>query len=330
MRWFAGRIKLRQDGGGPVIDDLERIRAFVKVVQMGSFSAAARQRSSTSTVARQVKSLEDEIGVRLINRNTRRLSLTEPGRRFFDRACTLISDLDNAKLDAKSFQQTVKGMLKVVAGITVGTSVVVPALPGLLRRYPELSIDLSLTDERVDLVANNIDVALWLGPIPEAYIAKRLRPLERVVCGSPKYLRRHGTPQSPEDLRRHNCLLFTARSYGSKWGFTKGNRDEEIEVQGNFRTDNGPALYAAALGDLGLIMTREYQVRASLAEGRLVRVLADYTVRPRPGDADLFMVYPDSRGLSQKVRVFLDFLVDLFSSSNPAEGSSVREGLKSR
>ncbi|HXD43135.1 MAG TPA: LysR family transcriptional regulator [Ramlibacter sp.] len=297
------------------MEELARIQTFIKVVEAGSFSAAARDVSSISSVARQVKSLEEELGVRLLNRSTRSLSLTEPGRRFYERACKIANDLSNAASEAKSFQEGVKGVLRVSLRVSAGTTIIVPALPAFLAQYPELSIDIALTDDRRELIANNIDVAVWLGHIPDSEIvARRLSRSHRIVCGSPAYFERHGVPQKPQELRAHNCLLFTARSYGNVWGFTKDGQHEDVEVEGNVRTDNGIVLLSAALADLGLIVVHEWMVRSLISQGRLISVLDDYTVNPRPGDAELYAVYASGRGLSRKIRVFVDFLVHLFGA----------------
>jgi len=314
------------------MEELSRIQTFIKVVEAGSFSAAAREVSSVSSVARQVKSLEDELGVRLLNRSTRSLSLTEPGRRFYERVCTIARDLNNAKSEAASFQDCVKGMLRVSLRVTAGTTIIVPALPAFLAQYPDLTLDISLTDERRDLVAENIDVAVWMGVLPDSEIvARRLSPGQRIVCGSPAYFERHSIPRTPTDLRDHNGLLFAARTYGNTWGFTKDGQHEEIEVKSSLRSDNGLVLLSAALADLGLIVVHEWMVRRPVSEGRLVRVLSDYTVNPRPGDAELNVVYASSRGLSRKVRVFVDFLVALFRGQeslsegmgSPSEGTGI-------
>jgi DNA-binding transcriptional LysR family regulator len=297
------------------MDEFTRIQTFIKVVEAGSFSAAARDISSVSSVARQVKSLEDELGVRLLHRSTRRLSLTEAGRRFYERACTIATDLSNAKSEVRSFQESVKGVLRVTLRVSAGTTIIVPALPTFLAQYPELSLDISLTDERRDLISNNIDVAVWMGHLPDSeLVARRLSRSQRIVCGTPAYFERHGTPERPEDLRTHNCLLFTGRSYGNRWGFTRGDYVEDVEVAGSVRTDNALVLLESALCNIGLIVVQEWMVRPLTAQGRLVRVLGDYTVNPTPGDAELYAVYVSSRGLALKSRVFVDFLIDLFRS----------------
>lgn len=307
------------------MDEFTRIQTFIKVVEAGSFSAAARHESSISSIARQVKSLEDDLGVRLLNRTTRSLSLTEPGRRFYERVCRIANELNNAKSEATSFQDSVKGMLRVSLRVSAGTTIIVPALPALLQQYPDLSIDISLNDDRCDLVANNIDVAVWMGDIPDSEIvAKRLTPSQRIVCGAPSYFQRHGVPKVPGDLRSHNCALFTARSYGNIWGFAKDGKSEEVEVQGTVRSDNGLVLLSAAISGLGLIVVHEWMVRLPIAQGALVRVLDDYTVNPRPGDAALYAVYPSSRGLSRKVRVFVDFLIALFQGPGVPTAASAQ------
>jgi len=295
------------------MDDFTRIKTFIKVVESGSFSAAARDESSVSTIARQVKSLEDELGVRLLNRSTRRLALTDTGRRFYERVSTIARDLKQAKSEVSSLEEEAKGLLRVSLRVSAGTTVVVPALPKLLAQYPELELDISLTDERRDLIANNIDVAMWLGDLPNSQIvARRLSRTRRIVCGAPAYFKRHGVPRVPDDLRDHKCLLFAAPSYGNLWSFTRGGTVEAVEVRGGVKSDNGLVLLSAALADLGVVIAHAWMVRDLVADGRLTQVLSEYTVNPRSGDADLYAVFPSSRGLSRKVRVFVDFLVELF------------------
>jgi DNA-binding transcriptional LysR family regulator len=180
-----------------------------------------------------------------------------------------------------------------------------------------------LSDERRDLVANNIDVAVWMGHLPDSeVVARRLSRSQRIVCGAPAYFERRGVPRTPADLREHNCLLYTARSYGTHWAFTRDGHREEIDVHGSLRTDNALVLLSAAVSGLGLVVVHEWSARSQIAQGSLTRVLDDYMVNPRPGDAELYAVYASSRGLSRKVRVFVDFLVDLFQASGGADASA--------
>lgn len=307
------------------MSDFTRIRTFIKVVEAGSFSAAARDTSSVSSVARQVKALEDELGVRLLNRSTRSLSLTDAGRLFYDRVTRVVSDLNKAKSEASSLQEEVKGALRVSLRIAAATTVIVPALPRFLERHPDLQLDITLTDERSDLIANNVDVALWLGDLPNAEIvARRLSPTRRIVYGSPKYFSKHGVPGAPQHLRDHNCLIFAAPTYDHLWSFTSSEKFEEIPVNGTIKSDNGMVLLSAALAGLGVGIAHEWMLRHYLATGELVSVLDDFTVNPRPGDADLYAVFPSSRGLSRKVRAFVDFLIEIFH--DPSRPDSVSAG----
>ncbi|SCU76870.1 Transcriptional regulator, LysR family [Cupriavidus necator] len=297
------------------MNDLTRIHAFISAVRSGSLSAAARaQDTSVTTIARQVSSLEEELKVRLLHRSSRKLTLTEPGKLFYARACALCTDLRNAMQEASSFQAHVKGTLRISLRPSVGHMVIVPALPGFLARYPDLKIDVSFSDVRQDLIADEIDVAVWMGAIPDSdIVARRLSPGERIAFAAPAYLQAHGVPRVPEDLTRHQCLLFKGSHYGSTWRFTKaGMPPAEVAVSGVIQTDNTLALYAAALAGGGVMVANEWGARAFIAQGRLQRVLADYQVHYGAPNGELHAVYASNRGVSRKVRVFVDFLVELF------------------
>lgn len=302
------------------MDEFTLIKTFIKVVDAGSFSAAARNTSSVSSVTRQIKAIEDELGVRLINRSTRSLSLTDAGRLFYERVTPIVSDFNKAKSEVSSLREEVKGGLRVSLRNTAATTVVVPALPDFLARYPEIELDISLTDERFDLIAHNIDVALWMGALPDSdIVARRLSPTRRIVYGAPEYFDKHGTPCTPEDLRNHNCLLFAAPSYLHRWGFTHDGHQEEVDVKGSIKSDNGMVLLSSALAGLGVGIAHEWMLRHHLASGQLISVLNEYTVNPRPGDADLYAVFPSSRGMSRKVRAFVDFLIETFGDQGLAK-----------
>jgi DNA-binding transcriptional LysR family regulator len=297
------------------MEEFTRIKTFIKAVEAGSFSAAARDVSSISSVARQVKSLEEELGVRLLNRSSRNLSLTDAGRRFYERATVIVRELSNAMSEAKSLQEDVKGLLRVSLRVSAGTTVVVPALPRLLTLYPDLSLDISLVDERRDLIANNIDVAMWLGDLPNAdIVARRLSPNRRIVCASPAYLDKYGVPGTPEDLHHHNCLVYSGAPYSGGWSFTRDGEVQRVDVRGNIRSDNAMVLLSSGIAGLGLIIVQEWMVGYHIAEDRLQRVLEEWSVSPRPGDGDLYAVYPSSRGVSRNVRVFVDFLIEIFAA----------------
>jgi DNA-binding transcriptional LysR family regulator len=303
------------------MDELTRIKAFVDTVESGGFSAAARKSdSSVSSLARQVKALEDELGVRLINRNTRSQSLSEAGQLFYDRTRELMDDLDAAKKDVQTFQKDVKGFLRVTLRVS-SAGLILPALPSFLSRYPNLNLDLSLTDEQLDLVANKIDVAVWLGQLEDSTLVRRLlSPSKRIICGSPAYFADHGIPEKPSDLTKHNCLVFKAIGHRSSWKFRKGDEHVDVRVSGNLRSENGPVLLAGALSGLGIVLMQEYMVRPALVQGQLCAVLSDYNVTPTDATDEqtaLYAVYPNRKGISSNTRAFVDFLVEQIRKPQP-------------
>jgi DNA-binding transcriptional LysR family regulator len=296
------------------MDDFTRVRSFLKVVEAGSFSAAARDVSSASAVARQIKALETELGVRLLNRNTRSLSLTDAGRLFHSRMTLLMNEFISARDEVKSLHEGMKGVLRVSLRTGAGMTVIVPALPKFLQQYPDLSVSVSLSDEKRDLISNEIDVAVWLGEPPNTEIvARRLSPSRRIVCASAAYLAKHGIPAEPEALSDHNCLIFEGPSYSVRWHFTRGDEAKEVAVRGTVSSDSSLVLMSSCIDGTGLIIVQQWMVQHLIAEGKLTRILADWDVSPRPGDAALYAVYPSRRGLSHKVRVFIEFLSELFA-----------------
>lgn len=296
------------------MDELDCIHVFIKVVETGSFSAAGRElNKSASSIARQIGWLESDLGVRLLNRNTRSQSLTEAGRLYYKRMSALSRDLAKAKSKARSSHESVAGFLRVALRTSLATTLVMPALPRLMAEYPDLELEIIVTDERLDLLANHIDVAIWVGELPDSeLIARRLAPSRRVLCASPDYLDKHGIPKVPADLRNHNCLLFKTRSYGKSWSFTRDGNTVTVPVRGSIISDNGLVLVAAAERGMGLIIMPEFMVHDMLQDGRLQSVMPDYAVGPVVTPAPVYAVFPSSKGLAKRIRVFVDFLVTLF------------------
>lgn len=297
------------------MDELDSIRVFMTVVDQGSFSAAARAlNKSASSVARQIGWLEEDLGVRLLNRNTRSQSLTEAGRLYYDRVTAISRDLTATKLATRSAHEGVEGLLRIALRTSMATTVVVPALADFLERHPGLELEIEVTDDRKDLVGNNIDLAIWVGELPDSdLVARRLSINRRILCAAPAYLERAGTPQTPEELRDHNCLIFRKRIFGPNWRLCHESGTEvEIPVRGTITSENGMVLLTAALGGQGLIVVQEWMVQDLLRDGRLRRVLPDYSVGPTMTHASLYVVFPGSRRMSRRVRVFVDFLVALF------------------
>jgi DNA-binding transcriptional LysR family regulator len=300
------------------MDELTVNRAFVQVVQSGSFSAAARRLDmSVTSIARQVSSLEATLGVRLLNRTTRKQSLTEVGQIYYAKLLDILKQVDDIKREVSSYQKVVKGRLRVHLRISVGTQVIVPALSRFLADHPDVTLEVVLTDERADLVGLGIDVAVWLGNLEDSsMIARRLSRGRRVMCGSPAYLKRNGHPKTPEDLREHNCLVYRAKNYVSRWRLTKNKETIEVDVSGNLETDSSAALLSSALNGLGLVIVQESMAREAITKGELVPVLSDYEVSPTEFDMALYAVYPHGRRISPKTRAFIDFLVMLFQDQN--------------
>lgn len=296
--------------------ELSAIRVFICVAESGSFSEAGRRLGmSTSSVSRQVCSLEESIEVRLFKRSTRKLSLTEAGEMYLSSVTPALRELELARRNAHSFQRTVSGAIRVHMRASAGTEVIVPALSSFFERYPDIEIDLTLTDERVDLLTNNVDVAVWLGKIDDSNIvARQLSGSKRVVCATPKYLQRYGIPVKPDDLLNHSCLLYLQHNYSKEWHFRKGTESFKVAVSGRLRTPDSAVLMAGAKQGLGFVLLQDWMVQKSIANGLLQPVLTDYEAFPTERHTSLYVVYPHRNRVPQKVRVFIDFLVQLFDS----------------
>ncbi len=298
------------------MDEMLTNRAFLQVVDSGSFSAAAAEIGvSVATVARQVTSLEARLGVQLLHRTTRSLSLTEPGTHYCGRIREVLRIYDGVKREVASYQKDVKGLLRVHLRHSVGNQVIVPALPSFLEKHPNIKLDVTLTDAREDLVAQGVDVAVWLGNLEDSsLIARRLAPGKRLVCCSPTYAAKCGLPEHPNDLSQHNCIVYRAKSYDSSWRFTKDGAITSVAVSGNLESESAAVLMTSALNGLGFVMLQEAVVRTSIESGALVNVFSDYHASSTDADIALYAVYPGSKQTSPKNRAFIDFLVRLFKS----------------
>lgn len=287
---------------------------FVRTVEQGSFSAAARALSlSPSAVSRQIAALEDHLGVRLLNRSSRRVTLTEEGRTFHERCLRIVAEIDDAQAQMAHLAQHVRGTLRVTATVAFAKAHLLPLFPEFLKLYPELALHLELTDRLVDLAEEGVDVAIRFTEQveDESLVARRLVNNRRVVVAAPSYLALHGTPRTPEDLLSHNCLRMYSVSSFNDWEFANDDGTQVLEVQGNFEANSADAVYHAALAGLGVARLSLYLVHADLEAGRLVRLLPAYTHEK----ADILAVYPHRRNLSPKVRAFVDFLVENLSDA---------------
>lgn len=302
--------------------ELSALRTFVEVMRRGSFAAVARDQDvAPSSVSRAIAALEEELGVRLFQRSTRRLEPTEAGRVYFERIETIVDELEHAGHMAVDMSSSPKGSLRITAPQTFGQLHIVPLLPELSATYPELSLELLLTNAIVDLLAERIDVAVRLGPLPDStLVVSRLCPMIYVVCASPRYLEQHGRPQTPHDVQRHDCLLFPLPGYDSRWRFRKPKgKVIEVPVRGRCVISNGVALRQCAVAGMGLTMLPRWNIEQQLRDGSLVDVFPDYEVTATSYDIAAWLLYPSRDYLPLKVRVFVDFLKRKFREGPPWE-----------
>jgi DNA-binding transcriptional LysR family regulator len=291
--------------------NLDALAIFVEVLEAGSFAAVARRRDlDPSAISRVVAALEEELGFRLFQRTTRRLSPTEAGAVYFERVRGLVEDLERARSEARDRVAGPSGNLRVTASASFGLSCIVPTIADFKRRYPDLSLDLRLTDNVVDLVGDRIDVAVRLGPRPDGdFICARLMTTRYRVCASPVYLQSAGLPQRPEDLEAHRCLLFPLAGYRTRWRFRdrQGGR-VEVPVKGDIVISNAMALHRAVLDGLGPVLLADWLVDNDIADGRLVDLFPDHEVTAVDFDTAAWIVYPSRAYVPMKVRVFIDHL----------------------
>jgi DNA-binding transcriptional LysR family regulator len=300
------------------MDHVKTMRLFLTVVQIGSLSGAGRQSGlSPASVSRQITALEDDLGVRLLNRTTRRLSLTEAGKAYLERAERLLQDIDELRDAVSQLAVRPRGTLRIQSRTSLGTQHVAPLIPAFLAQYPELKIDLWLTDNDLDLTEHGIDLAIRTGNLADSTLVGRLLASSpRVICASPKYWAEYGRPTTPEAIMDHNCLTyrFEFGTAAALWQFrTDEGRSINLQVAGNFQTNNGEALRVATLSGLGIALLPAWSVKEHLSAGTLERVLSDYESTVSDLDFGIYAVYLSRRNLSVKTRLFIDHLVTEFS-----------------
>nr|WP_294846951.1 LysR family transcriptional regulator [uncultured Sphingomonas sp.] len=283
------------------------MQVFLRVVETGSFSEAARLlRMTPSTISKLVSRIETRLGVRLVERSTRRLSLTTEGRLYYERSQALLRDLDDIERELSRGAEATGGTVRVNVSVALGVLGLEPLLRDFWRAYPNIVIDLSLSDEIVDLYLDRTDVAFRIGPLPDSgIIARRIGTAFRKIVAAPDYLARHGTPRTIDDLAQHNCLGFNFRRAAAVWPLREGGRLVEREVSGSLLANNGETVRHMALAGVGLARMGDYHVRADLAEGRLVEVLADVV---EPDEEQIHAVFLGGAHMPQRVRAFLDFV----------------------
>lgn len=292
------------------MDRLDDMVAFVRVVEARSFTAAAeRMGLSKSVVSRRITDLENRLGARLLNRTTRSLSLTPAGQTFYERARAIVEDVEEAEQAVAELGREPRGLLRVNGPLSFGIRHLSPAVAAFLAAHPRVEIELDLTDRFVDMVEEGWDVAIRIGRLRDSsLIARRLAPARRVTLAAPSYLERHGAPERPEDLARHECLVYTGTSSPNLWSYAADGAVRTVRVQGRLRSGSGEMLLDAASAGLGVALLPSFMASEAVRAGRLVPVLAGHELL----DLAVSAVWPHHRHLSPKVRAFVDFLAGRF------------------
>ncbi len=291
--------------------DLSVLQIFIEVMRHGSFAAVARERNiDPSSVSRTVAALESELGIRLFQRTTRKLSPTEAGMTYFERIEPLIEEMQQAADIAKDISGNPKGTIRVTCSVSFGIKCIIPLLPEFQAKYPELTIDLLLTDSVVDLLNERIDVAIRLGqPTDSTLIMQKLMETRYSVCASPDYLQQYGQPQIPKDIESHNCLLFPLIGFKTRWIFKhKTGNVQEIPVRGNTIISNAIALQQCAISGMGLTLLPHWLIDEDINTGKLVRLFPDYQVTATDFNTAAWLLYPSRAYIPLKVRVFVEEL----------------------
>lgn len=287
-------------------DRARSLEVFAAVVDHGSFSAAGRHVGLTpSAVSRAIDRIETRLGVRLLLRSTRALSLTSEGQAYLHAARRILTDLDDAE-QLIADQGAPRGRLRVSAALSHGRLCVVPLLGDFVKLYPHIVVDIGLTDAIVDIAAGQTDVAIRFGPLADSTLtARRLGEYGRVIVASPKYLARHGTPRTPEDLLKHNCLNFDFRRAEPVWPFVRKRKAFSLSTKGNIEANNGETLGQLAANGIGIARVGSFTVEEEIADGRLVPLLEKYN----PGDREgIHAVFVGGSNTPARVRVFVEFL----------------------
>jgi DNA-binding transcriptional LysR family regulator len=296
------------------MDRLSAMVVFARVVEAASFSEAARRLGlSKSAVSKQVTALEERLAAQLLHRTTRKLSLTEAGRSFYERCTQIVRAVEDAERAVSHVQSAPRGILRVNAPVSFGQLALAPALPAFLSQHPELRVELVLEDRRVDAIEAGFDVTIRVARrlVDSSLISRRIASTRIVVCAAPEYLARRGVPETPDALAVHACLLY---AYRQPWHF----RGRSLEVAGPLLANNGDALREAALAGLGLVQLPAFIVAAELASGALCAVLEPFEAR----DAAIWALYSPTRHLAGKVRAFVDFLGVGFGGDGTRRGAA--------
>jgi DNA-binding transcriptional LysR family regulator len=286
---------------------------FVRAVELGSFSAAADALGvSPQLVGKNVLALENHLGVKLLNRTTRRHHLTEIGKLYFERSQNILAEVEAADALAEQTRIVPRGKLRISAPVTFGIHILAPKIPDFLRMFPDVSVDLSLSNRLIDVIEEGYDAVFRVGELEDSgLIARRLNPYRLLICASPDYLRRYGEPKTPSDLANHECLIFSHTGLRTHWSFDGPGGNTTVPISGRLMMDSGEALLAAAMAGHGIILQPVELLRASISSGDLLPLLPGYEVPTRP----LHILHAPDRRITPKLRSFLDFAAAEFGDT---------------
>jgi len=297
------------------MDNLAGMAVFARVAEAKSFSEAARRLGvSKSAVSKQVAQLERSLKARLLNRTTRRLSLTEVGAAIYEHCARMLAEAEAAELAVSRLYSAPRGALRITVPAAFGHLQVAPGIPELIARYPELEVQIVMNDRPVDLAEEGFDVAIRLiGEPPPNVVARKLMTVRWMVCAAPSYLRNRGTPRAPQDLASHNCLFYSFLESSIEWRFRSRQAESRVRVSGNFTANNSEAIREAALRGLGIALLPSFIVTGDLREQRLTQVLSGHEVEGAVAN-DVYALFLPTRYLSPKIRAFVDFFVERFGA----------------
>jgi DNA-binding transcriptional LysR family regulator len=295
-----------------MIDHASEMAAFVRVVDAKGFSAAAAGLGLTpSAVSKLVTRLETRLGVRLLQRTTRALHLTEEGEAFYAAARRIVSEIETIEDQISGQRDTPHGLLRVTTSLALATHQLAPVIQEFMARYPAVHLELLPTDRVVDMVEEGIDIAIRIGRLPDtSFMARKIGEDKRLICAAPSYLARHGTPRRPEDLARHNCIVTRERTYLNRWPFRIDGAVRDIEVAGRVNVAEGEMQMQLALQGIGIVRLTRLTMAQAIRDGALVPLLTDFSAdEPVP----IHAVYPHRRHLATKVPAFVNFLIEKFT-----------------
>lgn len=309
------------------MDKFSAMQAFLRVVEAGTFTKAADSMGMPKpTVTRLIQTLETELDTKLLNRTTRKVTVTADGAAYYERAGRLLAEMEELESSMSRAKASPRGRLKVDIPSSLGMAVVIPALPDFYARYPDIQLELGVSDRPVDLISENVDCVIRGGMLTdESLVARRIGDVHLITCASPAYLKRHGAPKHPHELENeHKMVSFMSPKTGRLKTTTFSKDGESIEVRGQYRIalNDSNAYVAAGLAGLGVMHALTFLVQPHISSGALEPVMTDWSTNPVP----LHAVYPPNRHLSNKVRVFVDWIADLFSRHDLIQRKSTLPG----